>query len=142
MPVTITGSHVRRVLAVVLVVAAGAVVAFAVGRAVRDDDPFESFVDTGSFQAVVLANDRVYFGHLRDHEGGFYELTDVYFLRDRPATAGAPTSTPTRQVVSLRGESHTPTDSMLIARDKVLAVENLDRRSAVLATIKRLETQR
>lgn len=101
-----------------------------------EDDPFGGEVAADEYQAVVLTNDRVYFGRLQGRRGEFFLLTDVYFLRDAAAEGAGD---PVRQVVPLTAELHGPEDRMLIHESQLVLVENLAPGSAVLETIHDLD---
>lgn len=93
-------------------------------------------LDEGSFQAVVLSNDRVYFGRMQGRRGDFYLLTDVYFLRETPGAEGEEA---VREVLPLSAELQQPENRLLVHEAHLVVVENLDRDSEVLRTIERLE---
>ncbi|HEX2240908.1 MAG TPA: hypothetical protein VHJ82_07205 [Actinomycetota bacterium] len=99
------------------------------------DTPVEAFVGEGEWQAVILSNDRVYFGRLSELDDDFFLLVDAYFLREQLDTQ----EDPVRQVASLRLELHSPQDRMLINREEVVLVENLSADSPVIETIEQLE---
>lgn len=101
-------------------------------------DPFGGSVDTAGYQAVILSNDKVYFGKIRKGDGDFYELSNVYFIREQQSS---PDAAPQRQVLPLNAELQAPENRMLIDKDKVVIIENLDKASPVLKTIQQLEEQ-
>lgn len=50
---------------------------------------FADSVDEDRIQAVYLASDEVFFGRVRDGEGGVFILEDAFFLRRTEAAEGA-----------------------------------------------------
>lgn len=98
------------------------------------DDPFAGKIDSRRAQAVILANDKVYFGQVGDAGPDFYELRNAFFLREAPATGGGE---PTRTLVPLKQEIHSPENRMLIRKDQVVLVENLAADSPVQQEIAR-----
>lgn len=119
-------------LALGLVIGGGAMVLFSPGRG----DPFAGRVDRARFQAVILSNDKVYFGRLTKASDDFYSLDDAYFLRESRTTEEAE---PTRAVVPVNREIHAPDNRMLIRRADVVLVENLAKDSPVQREIRRQE---
>lgn len=97
-------------------------------------DPFTSQIDRGSYQAVILANDRVYFGQIRAANADFYRLENAYFLRESRADEA---SEPVRALLPVNREIHGPKNEMLIARSEVVLVEDLAPDSPILREIKR-----
>lgn len=101
----------------------------------------------GSWQAVFLTNNQVYFGHLSLASGRSVKLTDVHYLQVRP---GQPPPQPVQEgqqaqpqinVVRLGGELHGPEQEMFISRDNILFWENLRGDSRVVDAIKQLKEQ-
>ena len=104
-----------------------------------DKGAFGGNLDEGGYQAVILSNDKVYFGKLKDVSGDFYQLEDAYFARDvAPAQEGGNVQ---RQVLPVSNELHTPENSMMIRKDDVVIVENLSEDSEVLKAIKEAESK-
>jgi len=96
----------------------------------------------GSYQAVFLVNNQVYFGKLANQNGQFPVLTDIYYLQvNQPiqpvqgAAAAAAAANPEINLVKLGGELHGPTDMMRINRDQILLVENLRSDSNLVSAI-------
>lgn len=101
----------------------------------------------GSWQAVFLTNNQVYFGHLSLASGRFVELTEVHYLQVRqgqpppqPLQEGQPPPTQIT-LVRLGGEPHGPEREMFISRDNILFWENLRDDSQVVVAIKTLKEQ-
>lgn len=109
----------------------GVVVADRYGDA---DDPFGGAIDAASYQAVILTNDKLYFGRLRAVSDDFYQLSPAFFLRESRQDAQAQ---PVRALVPITREIHAPENAMLIRSDEVVVVENLDEDSPILAEIRR-----
>jgi hypothetical protein len=91
-------------------------------------------IDRSSYQAVILTNDKVYFGRLSSANDAFFRLDDAFFLTESRVDSGAE---PVRSLQPVNRELHAPEDRMLIRKDEVVLVENLAKDSPVLAEIKR-----
>lgn len=98
-------------------------------------DPFGGQIRTSTYQAVILSNDKVYFGQLRSVSDEFYQLRRAFFLQEARQDEKSP---PARAVVPLVREVHAPENSMLIRADEIVVIENLDEDSPVLSEIRRL----
>lgn len=101
------------------------------------NDPFDGAVDADRFQAVILTNDKVYFGRLSEAGELFLRLDHAYFLREIRESEDAD---PVRALLPINNELHAPENSMLIRRDAVVLVENLDEDSPLLDEIRRQQT--
>lgn len=97
-------------------------------------DDFAGAVDETRFQAVILSNDKVYFGRIRTVSDEFYELDSAFFLRE---TRDGEDAEPVRALLPVNREIHAPDNSMLIRKEEVVLVENLAKDSPILAEIKR-----
>ncbi|MBW3650247.1 MAG: hypothetical protein KY458_06745 [Actinobacteria bacterium] len=97
-------------------------------------DPFGGAIDTARYQAVILTNDKVYFGRLSSASSEFYRLADAFFLRE---TRDRPDAEPVRALLPVNREIHAPENSMLIRKEEVVLVENLDKDSPILEEIRR-----
>ena len=98
----------------------------------------------GKWQAVFLANNQVYFGHLSSMAGRYLKLNDVYYLRayqPQQSSQDNQQSPPDLKIVQLGGEPHGPESVMFINRDNILFWEHLKDDSGVLAAIKQLKEQ-
>ncbi|MGI8794200.1 MAG: hypothetical protein ACR2H3_13675 [Acidimicrobiales bacterium] len=98
------------------------------------DDPFAGQIDRNSYQAVILANDRVYFGRISNANSDFYKLEDAFFLRESRPDAEAE---PVRALLEVNREIHGPRNEMLIRKSEVVLVEDLADDSPILREIKR-----
>lgn len=106
---------------------------------IADDDSGASEVlagniDPSRYQAVILVNDKVYFGRLSVANDAFFRLDDAFFLRE---TRENPDADPVRTLLPVNRELHAPENSMLIRQDEVVLIEDLDEESPVLEEIKR-----
>ena len=100
-----------------------------------DKDPFAGRVDAARYQAVILSNDKVYFGRISPATDEFFRLQDAFFLQEK---AGATSSDPpVRTLRPLNDELQAPENSMLIRRADVVLIENLDKSSPILKEIQR-----
>ena len=97
-------------------------------------DGFGGTVDTAWYRAVILSNDKVYFGRISSVSAQFFKLQNAFFLRETPGTNGAE---PVRALLPVNREIHAPDNTMLIAKDEVVLVENLAKDSPILAEIRR-----
>ena len=126
----------RVVLVILLVLALGAWSSVLFGWFGRSDFPS---IESGRFQAVFLANNQVYFGHLENFDAGFTRLTKVYYLRAagdlQQGTSQA--SGQNLNLVKLGGELHGPEDAMFIPKDKILFWENMRSDSDVVKAIEK-----
>ena len=99
--------------------------------------------EAGSYQAVFLNNNQVYFGKLSDENNQFVKLTDIYYLQVnqqiQPKGQTAPAN-PGVNLIKLGGELHGPTDMMKINRDQVLLIEDLRADSNVVKAITNYKT--
>lgn len=98
------------------------------------DDVFAGAVDKSRYQAVILSNDKVYFGKISAKSAEFYELTDAFFLRE---TREGDDAEPVRSLLPVNREIHAPDNTMLIRRDEVVLIENLAKDSPLLKEISR-----
>jgi hypothetical protein len=95
-------------------------------------------VPRGSWQAVFLTNNQVYFGHVRAAAGEYVLLTDVFYLRvSQPLQQEAPNPPPLIELVKLGGELHGPEDAMYIPKNAILFFENMKPDSPVVQEIER-----
>ena len=135
MQITITGDTLKRA-ALLLALVAIVVAAVIGGAQLIDDDDGElvtDFVRSSGYQAVILANDRVFFGRLRPASEGFYVLRDAHFIRQQPGENED--DPPLQAVVPLTEELHGPENEMLINERFILSVEDLRDDSEVLQAI-------
>lgn len=103
----------------------------------QDDDGGDEFagaIDTSRYQAVILSNDKVYFGQLESVSDDFFRLDSAFFLRETREDAEAE---PVRALLPVNREIHAPDNTMLIRKDEVVLVENLAKDSPILTEIKR-----
>lgn len=103
----------------------------------QDDDGGDEFagaIDETRYQAVILSNDKVYFGQLESVSDDFFRLESAFFLRETREDAEAE---PVRALLPVNREIHAPDNTMLIRKDEVVLVENLAKDSPILTEIKR-----
>jgi hypothetical protein len=99
-----------------------------------DADDFAGKLDASRYQAVILSNDKVYFGQLDSISDTYYELDNAFFLRETRESADAE---PVRALLPVNREIHAPDNTMLIRKEEVVLVENLAKDSPILTEIKR-----
>ena len=111
---------------------------FAMSLLSNDDggggDTFAGVIDPDRYQAVILSNDKVYFGRIEDVSDDFFQLDNAFFLRETRASAEAE---PDRSLLPVNREIHAPDNTMLIRKDEVVLVENLAEDSPILTEINR-----
>jgi hypothetical protein len=135
--VTITRTTMGRILLGVLIGAAVGGLVWLGILAFGGNGAFGGRVDPNRWQAVFLSNGEVYYGHLVEAGSDFYELRDAYFVVEGPAVQkGSP---PTQQVRPITQQFQNPEQSMLIAKQFVIKVENLSPDSQVVKAIDRLQ---
>ena len=105
-----------------------------VQKAGDSGDPFDGALKSGRFQAVILANDKVYFGQSSDKSDEFYLLRNAFFLRETTPAAGGE---PQRSLLPVNRELQAPENTMLIRKDQVVLVENLAADSPIQKEIER-----
>jgi hypothetical protein len=99
-----------------------------------DGSAFAAAIDDTRYQAVILSNDKVYFGKLESISEDFFRLDSAFFLRETRDDADAE---PVRALLPVNREIHAPDNTMLIRKDEVVLVENLAKDSPILTEIKR-----
>ena len=97
-------------------------------------DPFAGAIDTTRYQAVILSNDKVYFGKIESISEDFFRLESAFFLRE---TREDPDAEPVRALLPVNREIHAPDNTMLIRKEEVVLVENLAKDSPILTEINR-----
>lgn len=93
-----------------------------------------SGIDTDAYQAVFLADDRVYFGKLTILNDDQYRLTDVYYIEPVDETASEEVTSddqPTTRLLELINAVYGPQDEMIITKDQVAHFQNLREDSTV-----------
>ncbi len=103
-----------------LVLGGGAVALF--GTKSDSGAAFAGVVDSTRYQAVILSNDKVYFGRITRVDDNFYRLDQAFFLRETRENADAE---PVRSLLPVNREIHAPENTMLIRREQVVIIENL-----------------
>ena len=134
----ISNKHIPIITAVsvaVLAVAVGILSALPLINSVKYDRYDKNdFIDPGSYQAIFLTNDQVYFGRLKNINSDYLFLSDVYYAKVNEGGAG--------QLVKLGAiEPHKPKDGMIINQDQVLFWENLNDDSPVVNTIRSMQSK-
>jgi len=98
-----------------------------------------SQLDSEKYWAVFLTNEQVYFGHLKNLESDYPQLTDVYYFILRKPLQGQleeETAKVEPSLIKMGNEIHGPLDSMIINKDHILFVEQLKDDSKVVKAIK------
>lgn len=87
------------------------------------------YVNSKVYQAVFLTNGQVYFGHIKDVNSNYINLTNIYYLQS--STGNSSTASPTTSsnnnvtLIKLGCELHEPYDQMLINTSQVSFWENI-----------------
>lgn len=91
------------------------------------------FIDSSTYQAIFLANNQTYFGHLKNVSGDYLVLSDVYYVKIAEEE--------NKSILVKLGaiEPHGPEGSMTISKDQVLFWENLRSDSQVVKTIESMQ---
>lgn len=97
-------------------------------------DQFGGVIDASRYQAVILSNDKVYFGQIDKASRDFYRLDNAFFLRETRASDEAE---PERALLPVNREIHAPENTMLIRAEEIVLVENLAADSPILTEIER-----
>ncbi|MDO8507798.1 MAG: hypothetical protein Q7S53_04515 [bacterium] len=96
--------------------------------------------DDGKYQAVFLTNGQVYFGKLKDDDGNYVKLTDIYYLQSKDQSVQPKDAAAADQsnltLIKLGKELHAPADEMNISRQQVLFWENINEDGKVFQAIK------
>jgi len=94
-------------------------------------------INTKEYQALFLTNGQVYFGKLQAFNGGYFKLTDVFYLQSTQAdtsntdsknpqqTEGNNTSNSVTITHLGSDQIHDPEDEMVVNKDEVLFFENI-----------------
>ena len=97
-----------------------------------------SEIQTDKFQAVFLnsADGQVYFGKLKELNGDYYKLEDIYYVRVEQVQPN-PNEQPQQNIslAKLGNEIHGPQDVMYIRKDHVMFWENLKDDGQVVTAI-------
>lgn len=93
-----------------------------------------AYVDTTTYQSVVLVTNQVYFGRLRI-DGDVYLLTDVYQLN-----ASSDSNSGTVQLVKRGSELSGPAEPLVIPGRSVLFFENMKQDSQVMQAIRQIKS--
>jgi len=106
-------------------------------------------VNSASWYAVFLSNGQVYFGKLKDVDGQYVMLTDIYYLQlDKPLQSNNPkdavkeTENQSKlSLMKLGKEVHGPNDQMVLNRDHLLFYEELTPDSKVVKSIQKYKSE-
>jgi len=102
------------------------------------------YVDSKKYQAVFLTNGQVYFGKLKEVNGDYFKLQDIYYLTQNTSTnaSGQATTDGNYTLVKLGCQQiHDPTDQMVVERSQVSFWENLVDSGKVVTSIKTFQKQ-
>jgi hypothetical protein len=107
-------------------------------------------IDTSKYQSVFFTNGQVYFGKLHKLGGGYFSLTDIFYIQSKtptttndsanPQNAGTQ-STADLQLIKLGDEVHGPSDEMVIRKEQILFFENLKKDGKVTQSITKYHGQ-
>lgn len=108
-------------------------------------------IDSSKYQAVFFTNGQVYFGKLHQLGGGYFRLTDVFYIQAKQAAAEDGSKNPQEtsdqqtsdvQLIKLGNEVHGPSDEMIISQEQVLFFENLKDDGKVADSITKYQEQK
>ena|SRR3989338_531277 len=91
-----------------------------------------------SYKSVLLTNKTSYFGKIKNAGADFVTLTDVFYLRLKPAGSGqsvAPTGAGF-ELAKLGSEIYGPEDAMTVNRKQIVSIESLKEDSQVVRSIR------
>lgn len=93
---------------------------------------------SASYKAVTLANNTVYFGHIKKSDSATVTLTDVFYLRTAavPADSKTPAAQGQLELAKPSNELLGPSDEMQINRRYILSIQELKPDSKVVAAIR------
>lgn len=125
----------KKSLLVVLIVVVLAVVAVLFFRDIADRGLLGEV--SASYKAVTLANNTVYFGHIKKSDSATVTLTDVFYLRTAavPADGKTPTNQGQLELAKPSNELLGPADQMVLNRRYILSIQELKPDSKVVAAI-------
>src|SRR5581483_9600089 len=126
-------------ITVVALVACIAVLAIAIASSFYINGSGESqFISSTQYQAVFLNNGQVYFGKIKNLNGRYLNLTNIFYLSSQqaqPASSNKATSNNKFSLVKLGCELHGPEDKMILNAGQVTFWENLRNNGQVVTAI-------
>ena len=102
-----------------------------IARAATPSDPLAAAINPNQYQAVFLTNGQVYFGKMTAPGGDFYYVRHVYYLT---GTAGGKTG---RTLAKLTNDVHGPEDLVVVNRNQIIYIENLNPKGRAAQLINR-----
>lgn len=99
------------------------------------------YVNSKVYQAVFLTNGQVYFGHLKNVNSSYLDLTNIYYLQSsnsNSSTASPSTANNNVTLIKLGCELHAPYDQMIINASQVSFWENIQSNGQVAQGIAKL----
>lgn len=118
-----------RVGAVVLLFCITVLIAAVVALLAVGGSPNQSkYIKSDKYQAVFLTNGQVYFGHIKNINSDFINLSNIYYLQSsgsNSSTASPTTANNNVTLIKLGCELHQPYDQMLINTSQVSFWENI-----------------
>ncbi len=133
---------------VVSIVAAVIVVLVVVGAALMvahggSSDNENKFIQKSKYQAVFLNNGQVYFGNIKDLNGNYVRMANIYYLTQGSSSSDSNSSGNSNYSLVKLGcqQIHDPLDEMVINRDQVTFWENLNDSGKVVSSIKQFQQQ-
>lgn len=108
-------------------------------------------INTKEYQALFLTNGQVYFGKLQAFNGGYFKLTDVFYLQSNTTDTSTDSKNPQQTNGSNTSNSvtithlgsdqiHDPEDEMVVNKDEVLFFENIKSNGKVAQAIQSYKT--
>lgn len=94
-----------------------------------------------SYKSVLLTNKASYFGKTKNTSADFVILTDVFYLRLKPASTGSGSANPAAaaefELAKLGSEIYGPEDSIILNRKQIVSIESLKEESQVVQSIRK-----
>ena len=96
------------------------------------------------YQAVFLNGGQVYFGKLKQVNGDYFRLSNVFYIQNKNGGDSATSSADTSdiQLIKLGTEVHGPEDEMIIRTDEVSFFENLKDDSKISKSIQQYKEEK
>ena len=124
----------------VALICIGILVAAVVGLLVLGGGSQDKYVNGSKYQAVFLTNGQVYFGHIKNINGNFIDLQNIYYLQSQNSSSSSSSSSNNVTLIKLGCELHAPYDQMVINMSQVSFWENIQDNGQVGKGIAQLKT--
>lgn len=93
-------------------------------------------IKKNQYQAVLLTNGQVYFGHLKKADSRNPVLQDVYYLKSSQKTPSQPDQSQAQLVlIKLSKDADVPSDELILKTDQILYWQNMDNSGKIVKLI-------